>query len=244
MSVISSWYGAVKGWCQEQKLFLFGTLVTSVLLQLHMSSFHPDPHLDRAMNAVTIVMTPQGMGTGFFVTADGCMLTAAHVVMDEKTGKYVPVKFMIHGETSMHDGIVVHASGYEDIAYVCSKDNINPEYLRIVNTEGIKRGDTEYALGHTYGRVWNLTQGIVSRMGYFGHGVIGKKDGVTERYNLWITSFISWGNSGGPIIDSHGDVIGMLTEFDDVSHLGGPTGEGIATTGTDLLRYLRTLHGG
>lgn len=240
---MGAWACAVKGWCQEQRLFIIGTLITSVLLQMHMTRFHPDPHLDRAMDAVTIVMTPQGMGTGFFVTPDGCMLTASHVVTTS-SGTVLPVKFMVHGETAVREGIVVHASTFQDMAYVCAKDSIRPAFLRVVNTENIKRGDVEYALGHTDGRVWNVTQGIISRMGYFSHIVMGKRPVITNRYNLWVTSFISWGNSGGPIINDRGEVIGMLTEFDDVSHLGGPTGEGIATPGTDLLRYLRTLHGG
>lgn len=238
-----NWVLRCQGWCQEQRLFIIGTLITSVLLQMHMTRFHPDPHLDRAMDAVTIVMTPQGMGTGFFVTPDGCMLTASHVVTSS-SGTVLPVRFVIHGETSAREGIVMQSSAFQDMAYVCAKENVHTTYLRIINSENIKRGDVEYALGHTDGRVWNVTKGIVSRMGYFNHAVMGKEIIITNRYNIWVTSFISWGNSGGPIINDHGQVIGMLTEFDDVSNLRGPTGEGIATPGTDLLRYLRTLHGG
>ena len=237
---IGTWGLRCQGWCQEQKLFLISTAVTSALLWMHMAAYHPDPHLEDAMDAVTVINTPEGTGTGFFIDADGCMLTAAHVVVDS-SGTVLPVSFRMHGVIGAFDGVVVAAIKGVDIALICSA--VKPkQYLRIANTEGIKRGTRTYALGDTAGRKWNLTEGIVSRTGYKEHAVDGE-DNVVTRYDIWITNFISWGNSGGPVINDHGDVIGMVIEWDDPARAGHPNGLNIAVPGTDLIRFLRTAHG-
>ncbi len=222
-----------RAWIGENKLFLIGTLLSSLLLELHLQSYHTDPHIEQALDAVVIVSTSSGTGTGFYFSPN-CMMTAAHVVA---TGRDLSIR--LRGELQPHPATVVAANAQMDMAIICS-DARASNWLKIVGTENITRGETVYALGHTNGRSWNTTDGVVSRTGYKMHQGAGKV--WAPRYDIWISAMISWGNSGGPVIDKYGNVIGMVVEWDDTG-AGVPTNMNIAIPGTDLLRFIRTANG-
>jgi S1-C subfamily serine protease len=192
------------------------------------------------MDAVVLVIASSSTGTGFFINKSGCLLTAGHVVM-KKNGTEKNLHILVHGDFKPRKAWVIIANDMLDMAMVCSEVK-PPHVLKIVGTESINRGDRVYALGHTAGRMWNLTEGVVSRMGYKLHRG-SMKGWWMPKYDLWITTFISWGNSGGPIVNSHGDVVGMLVEWDDPAGAGHPNGMNIAIPGTDLLRFIRTMEG-
>lgn len=228
----------VRAWIAENKILLLGTLLSTLLLELHLVSYHTDPHVEEALNAVVIVATSSGTGTGFYFSPD-CMLTAAHVVMDAKGAK-PNLTVRLRGELMSHPATLVSANLQMDMAILCSSSAVASNWLKIANTESIRRGDAVYALGHTYGRTWNTTDGVVSRTGYKMHTGDGKA--WFPRYNLWVSAFISWGNSGGPVIDKNGNVVGMIVEWDDPG-THAPSNMNIAIPGTDLLRFIRAANG-
>lgn len=198
----------------------------------------PSPDFEKALDAVVIVETPTGRGSGFFVTADGCAVTAAHVVR-EALAKKQRIVLRTRGVARRVPATVVAYNHFADIAVVCSPIE-PPNWLRVIDTEGIQEGDPVFALGHPGERTWNVTDGVVSRTGYKMHQIA---PGVWfPRYDIWTSAFISWGNSGGPIIDRRGRVVGMIVEWDG-TEIGKPNNSNIAVPGTDLRRFLRTLWG-
>lgn len=228
---------ALRGWVSENRLLLVGAFIATLLFEAHFISYHPDPHIEDALDSVVILSDGKGSGTGFFISEDGCLMTAEHVIRGAKNRI---IFLRMRGEHKTSEARVVSAMEGMDMAIACAK-NVKPRvWLRIVNTENIQRGEPVYALGHTYGKTWNVTNGMISRTGYKMRQLTPKVG--MPRYNLWISAFISWGNSGGPVIDSHGRVVGMVVEWDDPG-TGVPSNTNIAIPGTDLLRFIRATNG-
>jgi serine protease Do len=127
-----------------------------------------------------------------------------------------------------------------DIAILCSLAKPG-RTARIINSEHIRPGDRVHAAGHPSGKMWQITEGTVSRMSHRMHYIPSEKI-MVPRYNLFVSAFIHYGNSGGPLFDAYGNVIGMITEFEDYG-LEMPGSIAVATPGTDMLRFIRTVWG-
>jgi S1-C subfamily serine protease len=194
--------------------------------------------MEKVLDATAIIGTKKGSGSAFFINHDGCLFTAAHVVRDAIEKKY-EVSIHLRGEPTSHKGMVVIASEYLDTAVVCS-DTARRAPLRIISTEHLKQGQTVYAVGHPIpGANWHVTNGIISRMAY-RMASTGKI--WIPRYSMFTSAFISWGNSGGPLVDRYGNVVGMIVQWDG-GPIGHPNNMNIAVTGSDLLRFRGSVWG-
>lgn len=135
-------------------------------------------------------------GSGFVVTNDGKLITNFHVIDGAYT---VKVKF--------YDGEffnVTNILGYDknnDVAVLKITKNTE-EYLKI-STEKVKTGDTVYALGNPLGVENIFSQGIVSRESISANGI----DCIA------FTAPISPGNSGGPLVNTKGEVVGINSMY-------------------------------
>lgn len=224
-----AWAGLV-----ENKLFVIGTAISTLLLEVHLAAYHHSPNLERAMDSVVLIATESGTGSGFFIDQNGCAMTAGHVVDGAHT-----VRFLVRGERVTRTAVVVAENRQLDMAIVCTP--MRPKsWFSIRQTEGVHRGDHVWAIGHPWGRTWNVTDGIISRTGYKDHTTDGKN--FYPLYDLWVSCFISWGNSGGPVIDADGYVVGMIIEF-DTPGIDHPNNMNIAVPGTEMLRFIRMSEG-
>lgn len=138
-----------------------------------------------------------GMGSGFFIDEDGLLLTNYHVI--ENARAYTVT--LSNGRTYKVSRVV----GYDiekDIAIlkVDTKGNKVP-YLEI-GTELPEVGDAVYAIGSSLGLTGTFSSGIVS----FVDRTIKDIPGVSF---IQTTTPISAGNSGGPLVDEHGYVVGI-----------------------------------
>ncbi len=135
-------------------------------------------------------------GSGFVVTNDGKLITNFHVIDGAYT---VKVKFY-SGEFYN----VTNILGYDknnDVAVIKITKNTE-EYLNISN-EKVKTGDTVYALGSPLGVENIFSQGIVSRESISVNGI----DCIA------FTAPISPGNSGGPLVNTKGEVVGINSMY-------------------------------
>lgn len=221
----------------ENKLLLLSGLLTTLLLVLQFHTFKPDPHLEHALDSTVIVETKNGHGTGFFINKDGCIMTAAHVILFNRNIDY-PIAIKVRGHGYKIPVKIQSANEYLDMAILCSAIP-SQSYLQISETENIRQGEDVYAIGHPMGRNWNVTNGIISRSGYRNHHM---GNVWLPRFDLWFTAFISWGNSGGPLINSYGKVVGMVVEWDDPG-VGKPNNTNVAIPGSDLKRFIRAAWG-
>lgn len=174
-------------------------------------NFNSSPMTDiynRSVNGVVLVksydkndaanMDLAGMGTGFFLTGDGYILTNAHVVEDAKA-----VKVELYDGTIL-DATIVGRDNRTDIA-ILRVDGGDYNALPIGDSDGAKIGEFVMTIGHPTGEQLGFTAtfGII--------GSVNRRvniDGITNEY-IQIDAAINPGNSGGPLFDMNGNVIGI-----------------------------------
>jgi serine protease Do len=151
-----------------------------------------------------------GVGSGFFISADGYAVTNNHVVDHAKSvqittddGKTYTAKVI--GTDAKTDLALIKVDGKSDFAYV----NFASDTPRV--------GDWVVAVGNPYGLGGTVTAGIISAEGRD----IGS--GPYDNY-IQIDAPINKGNSGGPTFDTNGNVIGVNTAI--YSPSGGSVGIG------------------
>jgi serine protease Do len=163
-------------------------------------------------------------GTGFFIDADGDVVTAAHVVIGFAGAK---AQMFVH-QRGTHDDHAVSIIAIDnglDIAIL--RTGIKTKnFFKLVESDSLQPGDKLYVVGHPYGVPWQMLEGLFSAHGVFdGH------------YILWVSVWIERGCSGGPILNSKGEVVGLVDAFyNPMAPVAGHTN--ICIPGTDILRLL------
>jgi serine protease Do len=163
--------------------------------------------------------TGQGeLGTGSVIDAAGRVLTNAHVVVDDKTGQpypsikvYLkPAKITGDPKEDLANPIAATVARYDralDLAVLELARNPRVPALTLGDDAGVETGDSVVAIGHPeQGGLWTLTQGVVSTVLKDLGGVPGKDAFQTD-------ASINRGNSGGPLIDRAGVIIGINTSM-------------------------------
>lgn len=142
---------------------------------------------------VTITAEGAGVGTGFFIDDEGTVVTCYHVI-DGATG--ISVKAM--DEASYEVKSIVDFNETQDIA-VLKVDIAGNDYFKLCQ-EAPKTGENVYAIGSSLGELeGTFSDGIVS--------TVSRKIGQINCVQT--TAPISSGNSGGPLVNVYGEVIGI-----------------------------------
>jgi serine protease Do len=160
----------------------------------------------------------QGLGSGVLIEG-GLILTAAHVV---QTANLVMVKFYDGQEIF---GRVIGSSPQADVAIVVldSVPKDVPE-LPLGNSDGTRTGDDIIVVGAPYGLAYTLTKGIVS-----GRSALDQNASNLNEVEFFQTdASINQGNSGGPMFDMDGKIIGIVSSI--LTQSGGFEGIGFAAT--------------
>jgi serine protease Do len=163
--------------------------------------------------------TGQGeLGTGSVIDASGRVLTNAHVVIDDKSGSpypnirvYLkPAKLTGDPSIDLADPIRARVARYDralDLALLELDRAPRVPVLELGDDSNVETGDPVVAIGHPeQGGLWTLTQGVVSTVLADLGGVAGKDAFQTD-------ASINRGNSGGPLIDRSGVIIGINTSM-------------------------------
>jgi serine protease Do len=154
----------------------------------------------------------RGMGSGFIIGADGLILTNAHVVRDAKD---VTVKLSDRREYSAK---VLGIDTATDIA-VLKVDAKGLPVVRLGDPRSLEVGDPVLAIGAPYGLEQTATSGIVSAKGRSLPG-----DAVVPF--IQTDAAVNPGNSGGPLFDGSGSVVGINSQI--YSRSGGFQGVSFA----------------
>jgi serine protease Do len=150
-------------------------------------------------------------GTGFVITPDGYVLTNYHVVEE---ADLVRVRVRRDHEQIEYEGRVVGTDPPTDIALV----KINPDddlaYLPLGDSSSLRVGEWVMAIGHPFFYVNTVTVGVVSAKGRRLDGL--SRDPSLDDY-IQTDAAINIGNSGGPLLNLRGEVVGINTA---VSRMG------------------------
>jgi S1-C subfamily serine protease len=143
----------------------------------------------------------RGTGSGFILSADGRLLTNAHVV---EGADRVKVRLK---DGKVYQGTVVGIDKVTDVAAV-KIDAVNLPTVEIGKTEKLQPGEWAIAIGNPLGLDNTVTVGIISALGRSSSDV-----GVPDKRVKFIQTdaAINPGNSGGPLLNSEGKVVGVNT---------------------------------
>ncbi len=151
--------------------------------------------------------TAEGSGTGFIVDSNGYILTNAHVVEDSDSSQITVDLY----DGTEKEGTVLWSDSSLDLAIV-KIDATGLDAVEIGDSDDVKIGDYALAIGNPLGKDFerSVTQGIISGL----NRSITTTDGSTTNNMeglIQTDASINSGNSGGPLINSEGKVIGINT---------------------------------
>jgi serine protease Do len=172
----------------------------------------------------------EGLGTGFIIDRSGYIVTAHHVI------KGVDELKVFLADKRQFDAKVVGTDPKTDLAVI----KINGKDLPTVplgDSEAVRVGDWVIAIGSPYGLPQTVTAGIVSAKGR--QGVMGR-DGYEDF--IQTDAAINQGNSGGPLVNLRGEVIGVNDAIYSAS--GANAGIGFAVPSAMVKHVLPSLRAG
>ena len=142
-------------------------------------------------------------GSGFIISSDGYILTNYHVVEDAYL-RDLPLKVILHDET-VYPAQVIGFEEANDVALI-KIDATSLSAVTIADSEGIRVGQRIYAVGNPFGELlYTMTDGIVSALNR--ELTVDKK--VISTFQL--SAAVNSGNSGGPVYNTDGEVIGIVS---------------------------------
>ena len=188
----------------------------------------------RSTPAVLLLRGAQKQGTGFLITATGVVATNAHVVRDETR------LIAVARGGAEYPARVAYLESDVDFALV-KIEGTNLPHLALSDLSRLSPGQSVVAIGNPGGGMTNtVTKGIVS--------AVGPKNELGPGTWIQTDAAVNPGNSGGPLLDSSGEVIGITTAravSGPVASGGAATpleGIGFALSSADMLRILRRFY--
>ena len=154
--------------------------------------------------AVCRIETPAegraGVGSGFVISPDGLVVTNSHVVGQARTVR------VIVPDGSAAEARVLGRDPDTDIALLRANSNFNA-VARLGDSKTLRRGQIAIAIGNPLGFEWTVTAGVISALGRSMRASTGRLiDDVIQT-----DAALNPGNSGGPLVATSGDVIGINT---------------------------------
>jgi S1-C subfamily serine protease len=171
------------------------------------------------------VEVPQGAGSGWVWDSDGHIITNFHVVQG---GSNFVVTF--HNDPKQYKAKLIGQAMEKDIAVLKLEER--PEKLAPIELAASRElvvGQYSFAIGSPFGLDYTLTSGVISALGRSIQGI----GGVKINDMIQTDAAINMGNSGGPLLDSSGKLIGMNTVI--FSTTGSSAGLGFAVP-SDTIR--------
>jgi hypothetical protein len=156
----------------------------------------------RVKPAVVVLVTPTLSGSGFFVNDSGLIATNAHLTT---TGLDLTAILWNGQQLKAH---LVYVDPRMDIAFLAVRPpatGLPFPYLLLADSNSVRQGDTVFAIGHPAGGMpFSVTKGIVS--------AVGKLSSSGDETWIQTDAALNPGNSGGPLLNSRGEVVGITTE--------------------------------
>ncbi|MDD2773348.1 MAG: trypsin-like peptidase domain-containing protein [Elusimicrobiales bacterium] len=177
----------------------------------------------------------QGNGSGVIIDPAGYIVTNAHVVSDVDNITVTLTRG--DGTEVSYPGKVTGVDSYLDIAVVKVEAKEALPFLKFGDSSKSQPGDWTIAIGSPFGLAQTATVGVLS-------AVRQRLELDGRKYNnvLQTDAAINMGNSGGPLLNIDGEVVGINTAI--YSPSGGSAGVGFAIPASEVLRVLDSLKKG
>ena len=162
------------------------------------------------------VYPSKDQGSGFLISADGKILTNSHVVANDKQ-----LEVTLSDQTR-YPAKLLSRDEANDLALIQITPRKKLTWLRLGDSDMLQVGQKVLAIGNPFGLNGTLTTGVVSSL---GRTIRGENDRELEGL-IQTDAAINFGNSGGPLLNSMGDVIAINTAI--LGPSGGNIGIGFA----------------
>ncbi len=174
---------------------------------------------DKAYERILDMTGVQSSGSGFVIEKNGkkYVITNAHVIEAASAAKGSLYVFSI--DQTKYEVRVVGGDSFYDIAVLefVTEPGKEISIVKFANREA-RLGEQVFAIGNPLGEYpYTVSEGIISAKNRVRNGVTGKFGFVQT------TATVIWGNSGGPLVDSKGDVLGINSQI------------AFATRGTEMI---------
>jgi serine protease Do len=159
------------------------------------------------------------LGSGFIISPDGYVVTNNHLIQSESGTGTVDSVTVILANRKEYPARIVGRDTASDLALLKVEGN-NLPFVNFGDSTRVRVGDWVLAVGNPYGLGGTVTAGIISAL---HRGITGA--GAYDRY-IQTDASINMGNSGGPMFDMMGNVIGINSAL--ISPTGASVGIGLA----------------
>jgi len=151
------------------------------------------------------INTSSGSGTGFYLRDKGIMVTNCHVVIGHRN-----VALEDHKQ-SRYPAKVVFVNKDADIAFLKPGKEFDTPLVELADITNLKSRDKVFVLGFPFGMPYTETNGIVS----------APRQLMDGSYYIQTDAAVNPGNSGGPVVDENGRVVGITTcKFTQADNMG------------------------
>ncbi len=174
----------------------------------------------------------EGAGSGSVLDREGRILTNHHVVDGAREIRVT----LFNGQT--FNAGIVGQDPPNDVAVIkidAPPDTLYP--VELGDSSQLRVGQKVYAFGNPFGLERTLTMGIISSL----HRTLPSKTGRMMKSIIQIDAALNRGNSGGPLINTQGRLIGMNTAIANPSQTGENTGVGFAIPVNSIKRVVPEL---
>lgn len=184
-------------------LLTFLIIININSFKLYSQFFSATKIYEKCVDAVVLISTPYGIGTGFFINEDGYIITNHHVIQDSWNNTLNANSITIKTK----NGLTYNVTSVDDTPDFQGLDiailKINSKvanYLSLKPNEALV-GEDVVAIGHPNRDSWNQSKGIISKIA------------LKDKYLIQHDVATDEGNSGGPLINGKGQVVGVVTAY-------------------------------
>ncbi|MBV9301999.1 MAG: trypsin-like peptidase domain-containing protein [Acidobacteriaceae bacterium] len=152
----------------------------------------------------------RSLGSGFLISDDGFILTNYHVISGSSR-----IQVTLSDQTQ-YNARALDTDRSDDLALIKIAPKRKQSFLRLGDSDHLQVGQKVLAIGNPFGLEGTLTTGVVSSIGR----AIESEDNQKLEGMIQTDAAINGGNSGGPLLDSSGNVIGINTAIVGRTNLG------------------------
>lgn len=172
-------------------------------------------------SAVVTLYGAGGKGTGSIIKASGLVLTSAHIITDAH-GKKVSV---VMKDGTQYPGKVIATDQERDLALVKILSRKTFTTLPLADSNSLDKGETVYALADPFASLEEFTSGKLRNM--------------KQAQNIYTDIVLSPGDSGGPLLNSQGEIIGVNRATLSLESSDQKTTLGLATHIAAVYQFLQ-----
>ena len=211
--LLGLWWGMSATTLQAQPMREIFRRVTSSVVVVHAQKKAATP------TSAEAPLLDQSIGSGFLISADGKVLTAAHVI---QTADQIEVEFMGGQRVAAR---ILASAPFADVALLqLEKVPENATVVSLGDSSLTEVGDQIFIIGAPYGATHSLSVGWISARRSTEKAV----ENLTSLETLQLDAAVYEGNSGGPVFNLKGEVVGIVSHA--LAKVGNSTGLGFAVT--------------